>query len=240
MNEGALSAEPTILERSPFLPPGWSPPQAAQAKPEPKQPVTGYEFRGVYQLGEAFRFLVSEPRSRNGRWVQLGEAYEDYEVRGYDVETETLTLFYNSKEEAIPLAKMDANPTPMAVSGQQAQPTAAEPRRVVRRTVRPARSRPGGESGESAAPPPPAWLQELREEAAERRAQAGGGAPGVPPAPDNFNTQGNFERPEGPPPELPQELLNIDIPPPPGPPPEPPPHIKEMMLQSRVEGPPGG
>lgn len=248
---------PTILARSPFIPPDWTPPQANRAKRVQSQSAPGYEFRGVYQIGGEYRFLVSEARSRSGKWVEKGKAYEGYEVRDYDPQTETLTLFFNDKEADIQLAEVEANPTPMPVSGQATVRSAANGRdnkpRTARRTIRPA-SRTGSTDTsreKTAAPPPPAWLQKLREEAAKRRAAAAeqaasggsgsggsnsgmnasgtpGNAPGfTPPPPPDFI-------PPSPPPDFTQPT-----PPPEGLPPEPPPEILEQIQQSISGGVPG-
>jgi len=241
------SEGPTILNRSPFIPPDWEPPQSNRPKAVPKNSNTGYEFRGVYQLGNEYRFLVSTPRTHHGKWVSIDSEYDDYEVRGYDPSSETLTLFYNSKEEQLQLAKMDANPTPMAVSGQTRKATVknTDGPRPTRRTIRPtsrANSNPG--SG-SSAPPPPAWLKKLREEAAERRSQAGGpgGVPGGGP-PSDISTMGDIGNKNAPPsytpPSPPQELLDMDIPPPPtGLPPSPPPDVLQKIQDSLYNRNPG-
>jgi hypothetical protein len=236
-----------MLARSPFLPPGFAPPQSGLAESKASSKVGGYEFRGIYQLGADYRFLVSEPRSRSGSWVEVGGDYDGYEVRGYNPDTETLTLFFNNKENQLKLAELESNPTPLPVSGQTQAPAArSQPAKPapVRRTIRPA-SRAQPESGTTggSAPPPPAWLQQLREEAAARRAQATGGltppdlgfspsgtgGPGVEPPP--------MEKPPTPPPNLSAE----DIPPPPAElPPAPPPEIWEKIQQSMLSKPPRG
>lgn len=249
MHSEAVATTPTILERSPFIPPGWAPPQANRPPAAaPKQDTTGYEFRGVYQIGDEYRFLVSKPKSRSGSWVEIGKAYEDYEVRKYDSDSETLVLYYNNKEESVKLAALESNPTPMPVIGQTAVQRGDEDGtpRPVRRTIRPAtRSVEDGSGERQAAPPPPAWLERLREEAAARRAQAVGGSgnPGPVGGPPSMNSSGGPDGsvpPPGPPPSLPEELKTMVIPDPPrGFPPTPPPeHVINSMLES-IGRPPG-
>jgi hypothetical protein len=242
-----ISPMPTILDRSPFIPPGWAPPEVRRAQPKQEQKSAGYEFRGIYKLGEEYRFLVSEPRSRSGSWVELGKAYEGYEVRDFDPKSETLTLFFNNEEVPVKLADVDANPTPIPVSGQvQSAPQKASDnsQRPVRRTIRPAsRNTEDGSRERTAAPPPPAWLQKLREEAASRRAQAGGvggsgdtsisassGRPtGTPPPP-----------PDMPPPGPPPNIDPADLPPVPDfLPPAPPPEIMQQIQDSISRRAPG-
>lgn len=234
---------PDIVARSPFIPPGFTPPQAGKASAG-KAAAGGYEFRGVYQLGDEYRFLVSPPRSRNGNWVQVGKSYEDYEVRRYDAASETLTLFFNNSETQLTLAELESNPTPTPVSGQVQTPATpgAAPNAApqpVRRTIRPATR--SGES--SSSPPPPAWLEKLREEAAARRAQAaqsrfgaagasgsGVNATGTPGGPGDSPIPAP---PDMPPPTPPPNLSEIDIPPPPTTlPPPPPPEVMKQIQQS--------
>jgi len=242
---GMISPEPSILERSPFLPPGFSPPGSASGGSAARAKVDGYEFRGIYQIGEEYRFLVSEPRSRKGNWVKLGKAYDGYEVRNFDPSSETLTLFFNNSEKQLTLAELASNPTPMPVSGQIKAPAKNNPTVTpTRRTIRPATPRTSNttQSSQSSKTPPPAWLEKLRSEAANRRAQAtrtrsgksdvnASGSPGFsPPAP-----------PESPPPTPPPNLSEIDIPPPPTElPPPPPPEVMEKIQQSINSGPPRG
>lgn len=239
------AALPTILDRSPFIPPGWSPPEAKRMQAVQPE-AAGYEFRGVYQIGGKYRFLVSEPRSRSGSWVELGKSYEGYEVRGYDPTSDTLTLFFNNKETPVKLASVEANPTPLPVSGQakveSIQKAASEGARPVRRTIRPAsRSTEDGAREPSATPPPPAWLQRLREEAAARRAQGGapstaGGSGSDMSASGSVGPSPGFTPPPPPdwtPPTPPPNLSEIDIPPPPTSlPPPPPPEIMSQIEQS--------
>jgi len=166
-------AGPSLLQRSPFIPPNFTPGQGGpDAGPSNPTSPGSFELRGVYQLGQEYRFLVGPVQKGEGDWVELGKSYDGYEVRRYDSSSETLTLFYNNQETNITLARLESNPTPLPVSGQ-VQPASAEaaPRptapRITRRAIRPT-SRTTA-SGSSTAPP---WLEKLREEAATRRAQA--------------------------------------------------------------------
>jgi hypothetical protein len=135
------------------------------------------------------------------------------------------------------LAQLEANPTPMPVSGQPAatapapSPGDGSARRVVQPPTRPS-SRPSAAD----TPPPPAWLQKLRQEAAERR----GGSPALTgtgvanPAVGPSSVGRNIPAPPTyAPPTPPPNLTAADIPPPPtGMPPEPPPEIMDQIRQS--------
>jgi hypothetical protein len=225
---------PSLLEKSPFLPPNFSPPENRASQRETKATSNTYEFKGVYEIGGSYRFLVKAAQASSGKWVESGKEYEEFAVRGFDPETRTLTLFHNQKEELLELAALEANPTPMPISGQPvtASPTTTAERterRVVRPSSRPTTSRPGTNT-----PPPPAWLQKLRSEAAERRSDPGGPSGGPT---SGVNPTGSGSQIPAPPtykpPTLPPSLTESDIPPPPtGLPPEPPPEIMEQIRQS--------
>jgi hypothetical protein len=230
------AAVPTLLENSPFLPPDFSPPEANASRRAVRATPNAYEFKGVYELGGDYRFLVKATQASSGKWVEAGKAYEDFEIRGYDAEDQILTLFHNEKEERLELVQLEANPTPMPVSGQPAAtaaPTPAEDRSSARRVVRPP-SRSSTDRSSSGTPPPPAWLQKLRQEAAERRSSPGGSG-GLPSA--GVGPTGSASKiPPAPtykPPTPPPNLTEANIPPPPtGLPPEPPPEIMEQIRQS--------
>lgn len=245
-SEGTLSAEPSILQRSPFIPPNFDPPGTSRAGAT-QAAVNSYEFKGFYRIGDKYRFLVSEPRSSDGDWVELGEAKDNFEVRRFDPDSETLTLFFNNSEKQLQLTELAANPTPMPVSGQIKSPTQLQDQATptpVRRTIRPTtRSATGAGGSGTSSPPPPAWLEKLREEAAARRAQAIQGRSGVP---GGVNASGSPDYtppppPDSPPPTPPPNLSEIDIPPPPTElPPPPPPEVMEKIQQSIRSGPPRG
>jgi hypothetical protein len=251
------SLEPSILARSPFLPPNFTPPGGSGSSGAAKAAPSAYEFKGVYQIGNEYRFLVSEPRSNKGSWVKLGEAHDEgYEVRRFDPESHTLTLYFNNSEKDIKLADLAANPTPMPVSGQIK--TAAQAKRgsptPVRRTIRPTtRNTQTTQSTQSGGKtPPPAWLEKLRSEAASRRAQAIQSRTGRPESVNATGSMGTNDvsspgftpppPPDSPPPTPPPNLSEIDIPPPPTElPPPPPPEVMEKIQQSiATGGPPRG
>ncbi len=221
----------SLLSRSPFIHPGWSPPGPSAPPVTPARTGAEYEFRGVYQLGDGYRFLVRDKRSGVGKWVEIGKPSEEYEVRGYDPATLTLTLFANGEETALTLARSEAGPTPVTPTVPVRPPAPVTPvphaapagtaaAQPMRRPVRP----PGGSIAEAgdrpAAPPPPAWLQKLREEAAARRAQAE--AEAAPPVEEPV--EGEAEADSTPPStEPPYQLLPLHqrlrqaVPRPPGP-----------------------
>jgi hypothetical protein len=194
-----VAASVTLVERSPFVPSTFSPPQSrAPARPAVQAAKQNeFEFRGIYEVNGEYRFLISEARSRNGRWLPVGGSHESIEVQAYDPQTETVDVLINGEPRQLELAKTEANPNPQPVARQAVRPaarpspTVARPATTtpgtsapVRRVIRPSTNRPvanpataqgtsaATSNNQADAPPPPAWLQELRERAAQRRAEA--------------------------------------------------------------------
>lgn len=171
------TGEPSILARSPFLPPDFQPPSE---RPKPKRPQPGqqttFEFRGVYQLSGEYRFLVAESRSGEGDWVALNSASDSLEVRNYDPEAQILTIFANNKEEQLELAQLNPETNPMPVAGLEKPRNTNQnnqkntPRR---RVIRPTERKPDvSKEVLESKPTTPAWLKKLRERAAQRREAA--------------------------------------------------------------------
>ncbi len=171
---------PSIINRSPFVPTNFNPGIVGATTNASQVAAAGYEFRGVYQIGDRYWFLVSEPKSRDGNWIELGSNSEDVEARRYDSESKSLTVFSNNSELTLQLAEIDANPKPIPVQGL-VKTTTRSPTKTptpVRRTIRPTTGTATTvqqKSPQKNTTPPPAWLEKLRSEAADRRAQAGAG-----------------------------------------------------------------
>ncbi len=168
---------PTLLDRSPFVPANFDPGSQNVSNPAAPTSSTGYEFRGVYQIGDRYWFLVSDPASQDGSWIELGKTSEDLLARSFDPETKSLVLVSNNTEHKLELASVEANPTPIPVKGlvKSVTRTPTKTPTPVRRTIRPTSSVTNGNTGnrdsQRTAAPPPAWLEKLRAEAAERRAR---------------------------------------------------------------------
>lgn len=187
----AGGSPPSILDRSPFLPPDFQPP-SQRTQPRRPQPAeqNSYEFRGVYQLAGEYRFLIAEARSREGDWVSLQRPGDNYQIKHYDPQTQVLTILANNKEEQLELAQLNPDTKPIPVQGQStaaapSRPSSAQPadsgntsprRRVIRPTSRTSSNTTNDsatpDNTGQAKPATPAWLQQLRERAAQRREAA--------------------------------------------------------------------
>ena len=172
------SPSTSIISRSPFIPAGFNPAAQSVGSNPAQVSASGYEFRGVYQIGDRYWFLISQPQSRDGNWIELGKNFEDVEARKFDPATKALTVFANNTEQTLELAQLESNPKPIPVQGL-VKTTARTPTKAptpVRRTISPTAGEPAPSvrqpDAQRSSTPPPAWLEKLRAEAAERRAQA--------------------------------------------------------------------
>lgn len=198
-----------LSERSPFLPPGFVPPEErTQAAPPPaatQGPLSRrFEFRGVYELAGEYRFLITDRRTREGKWVPLDDSSAPFHVRSFDLANNSIMLNHEGQTETIELERLGANSTPMPVAGAPsptaprpavatAQPGQSDAAQPPQRTRRPT-VRPTGSTSSASPPPPPQWLQERREAAARARAESAG----APTSPQSSDGQRNVPLPPPP------------------------------------------
>ena len=200
-----------LAERSPFLPSDFSPPEERRTAPQRQNQEAlsnRYEFRGVYQLDGEYRFLISEKRSRDGKWVAENDPNAPYLVQSYDPKSHAITLNHENQSDQLTMERLSPTPEVMAISG--APVAVAEDAEQATRSRRP-RTAP---SPRRAPPPPPQWLIERRQQQQQEREARGessmppsGPPPGAPPS--------------GRPPTLPPDFIpnpppNLQPPPPPG------------------------
>ena len=66
------SGAPSIVAKSPFLPPGFQPPGTGGSPAASTGPAPQFEFRGVYKLDGVYFFNLYNTRERRGSWVKKG------------------------------------------------------------------------------------------------------------------------------------------------------------------------
>ena len=144
--EDAASAEgPSILLKSPFLPPDFQPPGTpGQAAGEQRQSGQ-YQFRGVYELGGVFHYNLYDAREKKGYWItQANAKQKGFDIVEFKPEENSLVLRVNGETQS--LAMVETSNTPMQIQGSKpatlAKPGTAEVRRTPqtarRRVIRPA------------------------------------------------------------------------------------------------------
>jgi hypothetical protein len=128
----------SLVENSPFIHPD-APASQQPAQAAPTTPVAQQlDFRGVYQIGDDYRFLVSEKRRRHtGSWLRMKDASGDIVVKDYRADNHSVLVSYNGMEGWLELVKVDASPGP-ATTVAAAAGTPATVRPVTTPAARPA------------------------------------------------------------------------------------------------------
>ncbi|MGC9450627.1 MAG: hypothetical protein ACP5I4_04205 [Oceanipulchritudo sp.] len=214
-----LTAEVTLLDRNPFVWPGFQANNAAGPGESPPSTSGDFEFHAVYELSGTTHFLLRDRKNNAFHWVSLGEEKDGILPKSYDPEKDELLLAYESRETTLSLQGLPE------ASGQPASMAAAQPSTSVRAATRsPSTSRSIRRTGSSAssrraitrtrvpsrtstAPVPPSRLGATRSGTARTAASLGLREPTQLPPPFDMTP------PDTPPPE--------STPPPPAPAPPP-------------------
>ena len=146
----SLSANSTLLERSPFLPPQANRP-ANTSTPPPAAPQSQLQFKGYFELNDELHFNLFDQRENKGSWVKLNVAFAGAKVVAFDRESRAIDVEINGEISRFEI--IDGSDIPFAISGgtdvasQGATPgspalnppTIADRRSVVRRRIVPPR-----------------------------------------------------------------------------------------------------
>ena len=137
---------PSIIRKSPFLPPDFQPPGGAGAEAVPPAQAGQFEFRGVYQMDGVYYFNLYDKRQQKGSWVSKEKSGGDVpRILEYDIEQDILVVddggmrmslgMIETSDRQLPLAT--SRPATVSRPGQPATaPAQAPPTR--RRVIRPA------------------------------------------------------------------------------------------------------
>jgi hypothetical protein len=123
---------PTLITKSPFLPPGFEPPgrPGQAADPPPKQ--AAYEFRGVYQLGGMYYFNLYNKSEDKGSWIAgLDGGNESLEIVDFDPDGNELVI--NVAGERLNLDLIETSDRSIPIAGAKPATTT---NRTVQRTTR--------------------------------------------------------------------------------------------------------
>ena len=142
--DGKVAPSPTILTKSPFLPPDFQPPGTPGQATEAPKGIQSYEFRGVYELGGTFHYNLYSTSDKKGNWIteQTAEAM-GFKIIRFDSDKDSLEILLNGEPVALSLIETSDKPMPVQrASTRQAKagkPTAKKTqarRRVIRPTTR--------------------------------------------------------------------------------------------------------
>lgn len=109
----------TLESQSPFLPPGHGKSQATTPPPPP--PVNGpltreIEFRGIVQLAGVYEFSIFHRSKQKSYWLRANESKDGIQIRGFDVNSRTITITMGGRTERLSLMSASETPLPVATS----------------------------------------------------------------------------------------------------------------------------
>lgn len=137
-------ADTSIVEHSPFLPPGFNPPGSAGAQEGTATTQSLYQFKGVYQLGGEYFFHIYDERSQQGSWMSRDSITEGYpriiqfkemeDVLVVEMDGEQIQLnMIRGSHKPIPLSNSRPSLRSVQMPGQSGPATTSQP--VIRRRV---------------------------------------------------------------------------------------------------------
>ncbi len=150
-----LSAPPSLVEKSPFIPPDFEAPSATAPTPTEIGPggINDLSFHGVFQIAGQYRFNIHDRHAGRGFWVSENDDTNGFRITGYDRQNRTITVVSHQGTGVLTLESPSETPV---VTSSTPQTRPAGDRRVVvppRRVTRP--PPPAGASGPSRRTPPP-------------------------------------------------------------------------------------
>lgn len=120
----SLTAENTLSEKSPFLPPGYG--EEAPKPPPPPPPTQGpisrqLEFRGIVQIAGSYQFSLFSKKENKGYWIEENGEVSGINVRNYDADSGTIVVTTNGRSERLTLISATDSPLPVAQSTAKPQ-----------------------------------------------------------------------------------------------------------------------
>lgn len=207
-------------ERSPFLPPGGAVLEEVESAPVSGPLQDRFELRGFYQINGVFHLLIKDRQQPAGRWMRSGETTSGISVGLFDPSAKTVSISADGQQGILPLAKIEASPAPMQVSGMpdgtsrggRGGQASSGPPSLARRPGIIGSGSGGNTDGSDTRtptrrpPPPPAWIR-------ERMRQQGIEIPELTEEPQEADQPPNFQPPPPPnyePPDLPDDAAPPD------------------------------
>ena len=159
MGAVSLHAVEDLVERSPFIPEGWSPPQPPRPRetpPPPAQPqvLDSIEFRGMTKWQGEYMFSLFDPTERRSFWLGVNQSDSGFTVTEFNERDETVVVRHENRTRTVGLRE----------SQVQAIPETAEA------SARPAQTTRRPSSQQQQAQSPEERMQQLAEEIRRRRA----------------------------------------------------------------------
>lgn len=121
--------ENTLLENSPFLPPGFGEePTQQKNQPEQQGPLAKtIEFRSVVRLSDQWLFSLYNLKENRNIWVSLSEEGSMYQITEYNPDENRLKLAFGNQTEWLPLKEPSYSGNPQTNTSQQLRRAAGTP-----------------------------------------------------------------------------------------------------------------
>ena len=128
-----INGEISIIDRSPFVWPGFDETNSATAGTVPVTSVD-FEFHAVYELSGSTRVLLKDNKNNKFHWLNVGEQSEGFNIKSYNKESNQLVFAYENQEKSLELKQLPkwvSTPLPSGAG----RPTSTTTRSTIRRTI---------------------------------------------------------------------------------------------------------
>ncbi len=131
----SLHAVEDLVERSPFIPEGWSPPQPPRPRetpPPPAQPqaLDRLEFRGMTKWQGEYLFSLFDPTENRSFWLGVNQSDSGFTVSEFNERDETVVVRHENRSRSVGLRESkvqaiaessETPPRPAQATGRQSQ-----------------------------------------------------------------------------------------------------------------------
>lgn len=132
LSGGVLQAGISLVERSPFVWPGFDSSTAAATAGVAAVSSSDFEFHAVYELSGLTRVLLKDNKNNTFHWLVVGEESEGLLIKSYNKENNQLVFAYENQEKSLELKSLPQwVSTPLASgAGRPATTSAAQAART--------------------------------------------------------------------------------------------------------------
>lgn len=110
----AQASSSSIVTKSPFLPPGFTPPGGRGSTAAAPASSGQFQFKGVYQLRGEYYFNLYNVREKKGSWLRKGENRDGQpRVINYQREADVLVVEAGGKQLSLDLIETSDRPIPL-------------------------------------------------------------------------------------------------------------------------------
>lgn len=104
----------SIVAKSPFLPPGFTPPGGRGATAAAPASSGQLQFKGVYQLRGEYYFNLYDVREKKGSWLRKGEQKEGQpRIINYQRDSDVLVVESGGKQLSLDMIQTSDKPIPL-------------------------------------------------------------------------------------------------------------------------------